>query len=151
MRIGLAFLLLPVLPAFSQQQAFLDVEYQVVLTIDEAQSELQDLDQVPDNTLISIAYPAHMVELKISMREANAFTVDTAIFEHVDEKWTRLKNDESGGFSGALGALQTFEWKGNGVGLSVALKASSVRDQAWNAIAVPLVAGTRHRRGGYAV
>jgi hypothetical protein len=130
MRTTLLLLLLPLVPAFSQQHALLDTEYHVVLTIDDKQYQLEDSDQIPDNQVISIAFPAHMVELRISLRDANTVMVETAIFEYVDEKWSRMKNDESGGFGGHIGALQTFEWTGIGVGLGISFKASMVNEQA---------------------
>ena len=124
LRILLALLLLSVAPAFSQSDAVLETEYDVVLTIGENQYRSQNTARVESNHVIAVEFQEYIVELRVSLWEADKFIVKTSILERVKEDWVRMGNDESGGFGGGIGIFNSFHWNGGDIRLDIAVTVS---------------------------
>lgn len=110
-------------PDLSLAQTTFASNYDVILTVGDAQYRAQSRVRVADGSTIPIEFTRFRVNLNVSSIDSERFQVLLTIDERIDREWIRLDVDPEG-FGGAFGAPLRFAWNGNSVRLNIAFIAS---------------------------
>lgn len=106
--------------SLSLAQSSFAVNYDVVLTVADAQYRAQSRVRVLDGATIPVEFDRFKVNLDVSSRDSDKFQALIAIHERIDGEWIELDVD-AGGFGGRLGAPHRFAWDGDSMRLNIAV------------------------------